>query len=200
MGTRQLDLGCTFRHQAAWPTAALLHVVPAVPTDGGDPAGRRNPGIIFKDEKWTLEPQIEIHPYQDAFGNQIQRFTMPQGVSTVSYSVRAEVPDELDAADENAPEIPPTDLPDDTLVYTLASRFCHNDVLSGQAWKLFGGMEPGYGRCSTPATERQGRCQGGDGVTSMKRRRGSVRPRHSPYGVVGISSPSGEVLRGNSST
>ncbi|MFC6714911.1 transglutaminase domain-containing protein [Branchiibius cervicis] len=146
MGTRQLDLGCTFRHQAAWPTAALLHVVPAVPSDGGAPAMRRNAGIIFKDEKWSLEPQIEIHPYTDTFGNQIQRFTMPQGVSTVSYSVRAEVPDEIDPADESAPELSPIDLPDETLVYTLASRFCHNDVLSGQAWKLFGGMEPGYQR------------------------------------------------------
>ena len=34
--------------------------------------------------------------------------------------------------------MPPDDLPDDTLIYTLPSRYCLPDVLGGEAWSLFG--------------------------------------------------------------
>ena len=49
----------------------------------------------------------------------------------------------------NAPtnaEVPPQDLPDETLVYTLASRFCPTQELADVAWSLFGSVKPGWGR------------------------------------------------------
>ena len=37
-------------------------------------------------------------------------------------------------------------LPDDSLVFLLGSRYCETDLLSETAWQLFGGTEPGYPR------------------------------------------------------
>ena len=45
--------------------------------------------------------------------------------------------------DEDAPECPPDALPDDTLIYTLPSRYCLPDVLGDEAWSRFGGAGPG---------------------------------------------------------
>jgi transglutaminase-like putative cysteine protease len=38
------------------------------------------------------------------------------------------------------------DLPEDTLLFLLGSRYCETDLLSQTAWQLFGGAAPGYRR------------------------------------------------------
>ena len=38
------------------------------------------------------------------------------------------------------------DLPDETLVFLLGSRYCETDRLSDFAWAQFGGTEPGWAR------------------------------------------------------
>ncbi|HEY2710757.1 MAG TPA: transglutaminase family protein [Caulobacteraceae bacterium] len=39
---------------------------------------------------------------------------------------------------------PVDDLPDEVLPYLLGSRYCDTQLLSGRAWSLFGGIEPGW--------------------------------------------------------
>jgi transglutaminase-like putative cysteine protease len=56
------------------------------------------------------------------------------------------VPDAPEDADETAAECAPAALPDDTLIYTLPSRYCLPDVLGDEAWQRFGDLAPGYGR------------------------------------------------------
>ncbi len=41
---------------------------------------------------------------------------------------------------------PYEDLPEETLVFLLGSRYCETDLLSETAWQLFGGTTPGYPR------------------------------------------------------
>lgn len=135
MATRLLDLGCSFRYQAGAPTAALFHVVP-----------RATPGVILRNESFTTNPGVDVHRYVDTLGNDCRRLLLPWGVTTVSYSAQAIVPDAVDDSDPEAPESLPGDLPDDTLVFTLPSRFCQSDVMAGLAWRLFGGLTPGYQR------------------------------------------------------
>ena len=36
------------------------------------------------------------------------------------------------------------DLPEDTLVFLLGSRYCETDLLSNAAWALFSGTPPGW--------------------------------------------------------
>jgi transglutaminase-like putative cysteine protease len=38
------------------------------------------------------------------------------------------------------------DLPEETLVFLLGSRYCETDLLSDTAWQLFSGTPPGYAR------------------------------------------------------
>ncbi len=43
-------------------------------------------------------------------------------------------------------DTPVAELPDDTLLYLIGSRYCETDKLSQTAWDLFGGVRPGWTR------------------------------------------------------
>jgi hypothetical protein len=51
-----------------------------------------------------------------------------------------------DAIEEDAKEVPVEQLPNDTLVFLLGSRYCETDKLAGIAWQLFGSKPPGWRR------------------------------------------------------
>lgn len=141
MDTRLIELGCYFRHQAAWPTAAVFQVTAA-----------SSDRVRISDAAWTVEPHVPLHHYTDTFGNTCTRLELPAGVSVVEYRALATVPDEVDEADDSAPEIPAAALPDDVLVYTLASRFCQPDELGRHAWRLFGDLPKGRSRVQAIST------------------------------------------------
>jgi transglutaminase-like putative cysteine protease len=46
----------------------------------------------------------------------------------------------------NARQVPVEELPDDTLVFLLGSRYCETDQLVNIAWNMFGSIAPGWGR------------------------------------------------------
>ena len=46
----------------------------------------------------------------------------------------------------DAGQVPIEDLPDDALVFLLASRFCESDKLLDTSWQLFGKARPGWDR------------------------------------------------------
>jgi transglutaminase-like putative cysteine protease len=64
----------------------------------------------------------------------------------ISYRATMVVPDAVEDADEDAPELPADQLPDEVLIFTLPSRYCLPDVLGGEAWSRFGALPPGYRR------------------------------------------------------
>ena len=128
---RTMRIGCEFNHVAQSAVPASFLVRPAVDT-------------AMLRELWTTDPVIETARYTDLYGNEIRRVLLPPGQSLVSYYAVVEVPDELDAADPSAPINSPEDLPDDTLVFTLPSRYCQSDMLSGSAWDLFGEHDRNY--------------------------------------------------------
>lgn len=135
MQTRTLDLGWTFRYQTTQPTAAIFMTTPEsterVPIIGAERSNDRD---------------VVEHEYRDLYGNLCHRMVLPTGQTTMTWKAQAIVPDELDEADETAQESRAADLPDDVLVYTLASRFVLPDVLGHIAWSRFGQLEPGYQR------------------------------------------------------
>ena len=51
-----------------------------------------------------------------------------------------------DAVLSEAGQIPVEHLPDDAIVFLLASRFCESDKLLDKSWELFGKARPGWGR------------------------------------------------------
>ena len=135
MQTRQLRIGCEFVYQSEIPTATVFQV-----------QARTSPEVSIADEQWSFDPPAGVRRYEDLYGNPCLRTVLPAGRSTLSYAAIASVPDAVDQADENAPEVPVEDLPDDVLIYTLPSRYCLPDMLGDQAWRQFADLAPGYKR------------------------------------------------------
>ncbi len=89
---------------------------------------------------------VASRDYLDLFGNRVTRVLAPVG----DLHLHADfVVEDSGLPDEHAPdarEIPVEDLPDDTLVYLLASRYCDTEALSDLAWAQFGGVPRGWAR------------------------------------------------------
>jgi transglutaminase-like putative cysteine protease len=79
-------------------------------------------------------PSIPITAYRDAFGNWCSRIVAPQG--TIRLSADAVVNDvgAPDVVTASAQQHPVQDLPEETLVFLLGSRYCETDLLSEVAW------------------------------------------------------------------
>lgn len=92
------------------------------------------------------EPSIPVSSYRDGFGNWCDRVLAPAGrLRLVADGVIRDSgqPDEIAPA---AGQDPVQDLPEETIVFLLGSRYCETDLLSDTAWQLFGGAVPGYPR------------------------------------------------------
>jgi transglutaminase-like putative cysteine protease len=94
------------------------------------------------ESRW-LRPEVPLHEYVDWFGNRCWRFTIPAGTLALRYDALVETDREPDPVHPAAPLVPVDHLPDETLLFTLPSRYVESDQLIGDAWRLFG---------DTPAT------------------------------------------------
>jgi transglutaminase-like putative cysteine protease len=92
------------------------------------------------------DPVVPAHTYVDIYGNICRRLTLGPGRSVIHYEAEVEVDAGIDDADPSARVVPVAELPDDTLQYTLASRYCDSDRLANTAWALFGGLPEGWSR------------------------------------------------------
>jgi transglutaminase-like putative cysteine protease len=91
-------------------------------------------------------PPTPITAYRDSFGNWCSRIIAPAGdirISTDALIKDSGMPDVVDVyAQQHAVE----DLPAETLVFLLGSRYCETDRLSEMAWSRFGQTAPGWAR------------------------------------------------------
>jgi transglutaminase-like putative cysteine protease len=94
----------------------------------------------------TTEPCIPITGYRDGFGNQCQRGLAPAGRVRLTADGIIRDSGKPDEVVTDAWQDPVQDLPEDSLVFLLGSRYCETDLLSQAAWQLFGGTTPGYPR------------------------------------------------------
>jgi transglutaminase-like putative cysteine protease len=134
VSTLRLKVGCHFVHRLETPIPAVLQVEP-----------RRDGAFTVLRESLDV-PGVPTLEYLDIYGNTCRRLVMPAGESAIRYDAVVEVPDEVDPSDEAAVEPRVDDLPDETLLFTLPSRLCPSDELGTTAWRMFGGIEPGWHR------------------------------------------------------
>lgn len=127
-------VGCEFTYDAGYPTPAVMLVRP------------EGIGHDVVREEWEIEPHAPHHDYRDLYGNSCRRLLLPPGKVRLRYDADVQTSPEPADTDLSAPEIPVADLPDDTLIYTLPSRYCLSDELADVAWKNFGEVEPGWNR------------------------------------------------------
>jgi transglutaminase-like putative cysteine protease len=94
---------------------------------------------------WS-KPEVPMREYVDSFGNFCWRLTAPAKPFTVRYDAIVETDREPDVVHAGVPLTPVQDLPDETLVFTLPSRFAQSDLLMDDAWRLFGQTAPTWER------------------------------------------------------
>jgi len=94
----------------------------------------------------TTNPAVPVSCYRDGFGNWCCRLLAPAG----RFEIRTDtVIRDNGLPDPYHPEAVQhriEDLPSDTLVFLLGSRYCETDRLADEAWRLFGHTAPGWGR------------------------------------------------------
>jgi transglutaminase-like putative cysteine protease len=93
-----------------------------------------------------ISPSVPISGYRDGFGNWCSRLVAPQGGMTISTDFVIKDSGLPDPTVTDAWQVPVEELPEETLVFLLASRFCDSDRLLDLAWSLFGTAVPGLGR------------------------------------------------------
>ena len=91
-------------------------------------------------------PPVPVRGYRDSFGNWCTRVVAPKGRMRVTANAVLEDSGEPDVYVPDAPQVRVQDLPEESLLFLLGSRYCETDRLSDTAWKLFGDGPTGWGR------------------------------------------------------
>jgi transglutaminase-like putative cysteine protease len=103
----------------------------------------RIPDLLTWD-RMQLDPPIPANTYHDGFGNFCHVIRAPAGRLTMSTDFQIKDKGEPDPVDLNAQQHALEDLPVDTLVYLLGSRYCETDRLGNFAWAQFGNVPKGW--------------------------------------------------------
>jgi transglutaminase-like putative cysteine protease len=101
---------------------------------------------IVKPDLLLTTPAVAITSYRDGFGNWCSRMEAPAGRIAISTSAIVRSSGIPDPAAHSARQHPVSELPHESLVYLLGSRYCETDLLSEFAWKQFGSTPLGWAR------------------------------------------------------
>jgi transglutaminase-like putative cysteine protease len=132
----KVRVGYEITYQSALPTPMLL-MLSLHPS--------RLPDLLTP-HRIDFDPSIPATDFRDAYGNTCTRIIAPEGPLTISADMIVSDSGTPDFVDPDAPQHPIEELPDDALVFLLASRYCETDRLSDIAWSLFGAVSPGWKR------------------------------------------------------
>jgi transglutaminase-like putative cysteine protease len=131
-----IQAGFTIAFQCPTWTPMLLQLN-IHPSRTGD---LRSPDVIQSD------PPRSMSTYLDHFGNQVTRLEVPPGLVTFRNLFLIHdtgLPDEIPAFTDLTPI---SRLPDNVLLFLVASRYCDSDALADFAWSRFSGISGGYAR------------------------------------------------------
>jgi transglutaminase-like putative cysteine protease len=103
----------------------------------------RLPDLLTWD-RLLLSPAISANTYHDVFGNFCHVIRAPAGRLTMSTDFLVQDDGETDAVDLLAEQHNLEDLPVDTLVFLLGSRYCETDRFVEIAWSTFGNVPRGW--------------------------------------------------------
>ena len=100
-------------------------------------------GQEVKQSDLSIEPQVNLYEFHDAFGNLQQRTMLGQGRSIITSTCTVDSPDEI-ASEPQADFTLIQNLPDDVLTYLLPSRYCESDKMLKLATSIVKRCAPGY--------------------------------------------------------
>ncbi|EIT69761.1 MULTISPECIES: transglutaminase-like domain-containing protein [Hydrocarboniphaga] len=131
-----IRLGYEIVFQCPQPTPMVLHL-------NVDQARVRD---LTKPDLIVTEPPIPLAQYPDSFGNQCTRLLAPAGRLKITADTIIRDSGLPEPAFPDARQVPIQELPPETLMYLLPSRYCESDLLSQTAWQLFGQVPEGWAR------------------------------------------------------
>lgn len=132
----RVSFGCRLQFSFPQPTPliAMLSVHPS----------RRD--ALERPDDLRICPRVPQETYLDGFGNRCTRLVAPSGAVSLSTDAILRDAGLPDPVCPGARQHDVQDLPHETLVYLLGSRYCDTDLLSEEAWRLFGATSPGWPR------------------------------------------------------
>jgi transglutaminase-like putative cysteine protease len=101
---------------------------------------------LLSPQHFSFSPDVPSRDYHDGFGNIVTRVVAPTGLFEIKSDFLIQDPGQYDEQAPGAVQHPIDELPDDVLVYLLASRYCDTEHLQDIAWKEFGNTAPGWER------------------------------------------------------
>ena len=110
--------------------------------------------IIIPDHL-IADPPVPLSAYRDSFGNWCSRIVAPKGLVRLSADALLKDTGQPDVVVSSARQTPVEELPDETLLFLLGSRYCETDRLSATAWQLFGRQATGQIPESFPRCNRR---------------------------------------------
>ena len=94
----------------------------------------------------VIDPSVPIAGYRDGFGNWCSRILAPAGAMRISTDTVVNDTGQPDVTTKDAAQIPIQNLPEEVLVFLIASRYCDSDGLLDVAWTHFAQTQPGWPR------------------------------------------------------
>ena len=131
-----IKIGFDIQFELAGPTPMVLMLF-VHPSRRGD---------LCIEEKLNVDPKVPVTSYVDMYGNLCGRVLAPAGKVRFTLDTLIKDTGKPDAQILDAVQHRVEDLPDSTLVFLLASRYCEVDKLNDIAWKLFGSTSRGWPR------------------------------------------------------
>jgi transglutaminase-like putative cysteine protease len=92
------------------------------------------------------DPSVRVQGYRDGFGNWCSRLVAPAGKMRISTDAVVNDAGTPDIVAPRAEQLPTEELPEETLLFLLGSRYCETDQLSEVAWRMFANSPSGWGR------------------------------------------------------
>ncbi len=103
-------------------------------------------GDLLSEHRIQFSPDVAARHYVDMFGNTCTRIVAPPGLVEIRNDFLIRDSGQPDEVVPDARQLDVGELPDDALIYLLASRYCDTEKLSNLAWSLFAGIAPGWQR------------------------------------------------------
>jgi transglutaminase-like putative cysteine protease len=103
-------------------------------------------GDLVRADQLITDPWVPYTGYRDGFGNWCTRLVAPAGQIKLTADALINDSGLAEAVVPYAQLTSVEALPEDTLVYLLASRYCDTENLADVAWSLFGQTSPGWAR------------------------------------------------------
>ncbi|MGV8839771.1 MAG: transglutaminase-like domain-containing protein [Bauldia sp.] len=95
-------------------------------------------------DRMTIDPPVPAVTYHDGFGNFCHVIKAPAGRISLSSDFVVTDSGRPDEVAPDAAQVALDQLPVDTLVYLMGSRYCETDRFMDLAWSLFGGVPKGW--------------------------------------------------------